>query len=226
VRLTSVRARAVRVARAGGRTSTVIRVVLRRPHALRVVVIGPSPSCAVAGELHARGRTGVNRLLFRGRTSRRALRPGTYTLIVHPLAPSADGIVVRVTKRGDAVPVRTTKSRCERRTTIGAATPTFGSGTPALTALGVALAPVASEPAVPAGNGKASAPASTPQPATATEVASSPHHFPTLLPKLPGEDGHALLSLIVTLAFLATIALMLAAVANLLVRFLRGSWNP
>ena len=59
-----------------------MRFRLRAPATVVFTVVGPSPSCGVAGKKFVRGRRGMNRVRLNGRFGDHRLAPGTYVLIV------------------------------------------------------------------------------------------------------------------------------------------------
>ncbi len=59
---------------------TLLVFSLRRPSIVEFVVIEIAPDCRRVGRFRALGRTGVNRLRFRGRFGGKELRPGTYRI--------------------------------------------------------------------------------------------------------------------------------------------------
>jgi hypothetical protein len=88
-----------------------LRLVLTGPARVQFVVIGPAPSCRVAGRFVLAGHRGLNRLVFRGRVRGRLLRPGTYTIVPQPAARSRQlpkAVAVAIDARGvrPSAPVR------------------------------------------------------------------------------------------------------------------------
>lgn len=73
---------------AGPGSAIGLRLVLSRPARVRLLVIGPAPSCRVAGRLVLAGHRGVNKVAFRGRVHGRVLKPGTYTIVPQSAAGS------------------------------------------------------------------------------------------------------------------------------------------
>ena len=55
---------------------------------MRFLVIGPAPSCQVAGRFVLAGHRGLNKVAFRGRVRGRLLGPGIYTIVPQPAAGS------------------------------------------------------------------------------------------------------------------------------------------
>jgi len=72
----------------GPRSAVGLRLVLSRPARVRFMVIGPAPSCQVAGRFVLAGHQGLNKVAFRGRVRGRLLKPGTYTIVPQPAAGS------------------------------------------------------------------------------------------------------------------------------------------
>jgi hypothetical protein len=60
-----------------GRKTTFVFSLLK-PGLVEFVLIRVAPDCQVAGRFRVKAKAGVNRVPFRGRVGRRALRPGTY----------------------------------------------------------------------------------------------------------------------------------------------------
>jgi hypothetical protein len=83
----------VRPGRKGG--GTVVIFTLHRSMLLRVTVVRVFPTCEVLGTFRVRGRSGVNRMPFRGRLHGRPLASGTYRLVIGARSrPSAETTVV------------------------------------------------------------------------------------------------------------------------------------
>jgi hypothetical protein len=55
---------------------------LRAPATVVFTVLGPSPSCGIAGKKVVRGRRGMNRVRLNGRFGDHRLSPGTYVIVV------------------------------------------------------------------------------------------------------------------------------------------------
>jgi hypothetical protein len=66
----------------GRHGGTTLRFRLSRPGRVELVVIGPSPSCDVAGRKRVHGKAGVNRVRFSGRIHGQPLAPGKYVIDV------------------------------------------------------------------------------------------------------------------------------------------------
>jgi len=83
----SAQARRVRASRThfstrGRRSGTTLHIRLTRPARVDLVVLGPSPTCGVAGRKRVRGHAGENDVRFSGRFHGRPLAPGRYTINV------------------------------------------------------------------------------------------------------------------------------------------------
>jgi hypothetical protein len=75
----------LRIERLRGRRSAVgLQIVLSRPARVRFLVIGPAPSCHVAGRFAVAAHKGLNTVAFRGRVGGRLLPPGVYTIVPQP----------------------------------------------------------------------------------------------------------------------------------------------
>jgi hypothetical protein len=78
---------------------------------VRFLVIGPAPSCQVAGRFVLAGHKGLNKVAFRGRVRGRRLGPGIYTIVPQPAAGSRRlprAVAVAINGRGirPTAPVR------------------------------------------------------------------------------------------------------------------------
>ncbi len=95
----------------GARSAVRLRFVLSSPARVRFLVIGPAPSCQVAGRIVLAGHRGLNRVAFRGRVRGRLLGPGTYTIVPQAASGSsrqAKAVAVVIDARGSrpTAPVR------------------------------------------------------------------------------------------------------------------------
>ena len=95
----------------GHRSAVGLRLVLSWPARVRFLVIGPAPSCEVAGRFVLAGHRGLNKVAFRGRVHGKLLGPGTYTIVPQPAAGSRrlpKAVAVAIDARGirPAAPVR------------------------------------------------------------------------------------------------------------------------
>jgi hypothetical protein len=135
-----------------GRRSVGLRIALSRSAQVRFLVIGPSPSCQVAGRLALAGHKGLNNVVFRGRVGGRLLPPGVYT-IVPQLAGGSRRIPKAVAVAIDARGVRPTAPvrwrDCD--SVAGASTATVGGALHAVAprASGIAAAKVVVPPSPP-----------------------------------------------------------------------------
>jgi len=79
----------LRLERLPGRRSAVgLRLVLSGAARVRFLVVGPAPSCQVAGRFVVAGHRGLNKVAFRGRVRGKLLGPGIYTIVPQPAAGS------------------------------------------------------------------------------------------------------------------------------------------
>jgi hypothetical protein len=95
----------------GSRSAVGLRLVLSRPGRVRFLVVGPAPSCQVAGRFVLAGHQGLNKVAFRGRVRGRLLGPGIYTIVPQPAAGSRrlpGAVAVAIDARGirPTAPVR------------------------------------------------------------------------------------------------------------------------
>jgi hypothetical protein len=110
---------------------------------VRFLVIGPAPSCQVAGRFALAGHKGLNKVAFRGRVGRKVLPRGVYTIVPQLAAGSRTSpktVAVAIDARGirPTAPVRW--RNCEP--VAGASTVTAGTALPVRTqrASGIAAA--------------------------------------------------------------------------------------
>jgi hypothetical protein len=101
---------------------------------VRFLVIGPAPSCQVAGRFVLAAHRGLNKVAFRGRVRGRLLGPGIYTIVPQPAAGSRrppKAVAVAIDARGirPTAPVRW--RNCDPAATASAAL-TAGNALPAL----------------------------------------------------------------------------------------------
>src|SRR4029453_19328012 len=106
----------------GVRSAVSLRFVLSSPARVRFLVIGPAPSCRVAGRFVLAGHRGLNRIAFRGRVRGRLLGPGTYTIVPQPVAGSSrlgKAVAVAIDARGVRPPAPVRWRNCN---SVGGAT--------------------------------------------------------------------------------------------------------
>jgi hypothetical protein len=211
-------------------------LVFRLPHRGRVVLelLGPVPSCGVVAKAHVRARAGVNRINLDRRLHPGRLEPGVYRLAIRIAAGRVQGeqrLALRVDRRhrlhrGPSRPSLLALNSCSA-----------GSGSterPRPSALAVETAPavVAKSHAGATHDGTTgSGKPQTGQSQKRSGVASASTQ------KRNRSDGHR--SAIPRIAkgvsglpkpvgflLLAALVLILGGMSVMLVRFLRGSWNP
>jgi hypothetical protein len=188
---------------------------LKRPARLVLLVQGPAPSCAEAGKLRSRGARGSNRVRFTGRGHGRALAPGVYRITVVAIRPSGRKVIGTT------------------QVAVGANAPNPASVRFACTAAALSALPFLAALVAPpfTGSGDAAAGAAREagtKAAVATRKAGKSvlSHLPKLpRPALPSISEPALSNTRGVVAILLTI-LALATMGVLIVRYLRGSWNP
>jgi hypothetical protein len=126
----------LRLERLPGRRSAVrLRLVLSQAARVRFLVIGPAPSCQVAGRFVLAGHRGLNKVAFRGRVHGKLLRPGTYTIVPQPAAGSrrvlkAAAVAIDAQGIRPTAPVRW--RNCDPAAAAASPTVTAGKGLPAL----------------------------------------------------------------------------------------------
>jgi hypothetical protein len=194
-----------------------LRVWLKRPARLVLLVQGPAPSCESAGRLRYRATRGTNRFAFTGRVRGQALAPGVYRIVVVAVRPSGRKVIgtTQVAVGANAPNAASARFSCTSAPTLNAlpflaalvAPPFTGSG-------GQAVASGAQQAGTKA--------------AVATRKAGKSviSHLPKLpRPPLPtiSEPG---LSNVKGLAAILLVILALATMGALIVQYFRGSWNP
>jgi hypothetical protein len=196
-----------------------LRVWLKRPARLVLLVQGPAPSCESAGRLRFRATRGTNRLAFTGRVRGRALAPGVYRIVVVAVRPSGRKVIgtTQVAVGANAPNAASARFACTSAPTLNAL--------PFLAAL---VAP----PFTGSGSGGEAAAAAAQKAGTKAAVAtrnageSVISHLPKLpRPPLPtiSEPG---LSSVKGVAAILLVILALATMGALIVQYFRGSWNP
>ena len=198
---------------------------LPRRQAIELTLQGPAPSCRPVGTLKINGVRGVNRLDFVGRIGRRSIRPGVYILTLtrgSTRRPVGQPLLVQVVSPrrtiflGDASARRAVcdgSAGVVSRNRLAAFTPGFAF-LPPQQAQQARQAPARVTPtAEPAGRT-----AAPPRPERGNVLGASVD-----LPSLPSLDEGE------PWAFAAVVLLIglpLLLISVLVVRFLRGSWNP
>jgi hypothetical protein len=92
---------------------------------VRFLVIGPAPSCQVAGRFVFAGHKGLNKLAFRGRVRGRLLGPGTYTIVPQPVTGSRQlpkAVAVAIDARGIRPTASVRWRNCDQAAAVPAAT--------------------------------------------------------------------------------------------------------
>jgi hypothetical protein len=235
--------RAVAALRARPRTTTVVtertatgrkrvrlHVVVRRPGKLRIVVTGPAPGCATAGVLRVKARRGGNDILFGGRIHGKRLEPGLYALTPtfgSTTRPGATSVVVRVGPRGGVVAVgrggRTFACRPvvppppAQAASSGGGTALFADGLAAGAGLGL------STPTTHAPRSAQSERGLTPTKRGSGDTSDALGAIATKL--VPGRPGNPFDWTFEALVIAVTFFGMLAF-TTLVVKFMRGTWNP
>ena len=185
---------------------------------------GPAPLCRAAGTVRVWGVRGVNHVEFSGRVGGRPVRPGVYVLTLTRASserPVMRPLLVKVVSPRRTILLGAARAdRCDSPAVIvhdvGAFTPGAALPTPVATLSESSASASASH--VPGRS--ASPPASTPtRPARNHEVLGVDVHVPALPEP---EEWVAWQFAVAVLLVGLPLLLMLA----LVVRFVRGSWNP
>ena len=186
----------LRLERLPGRRSAVgLRLVLSRPARVRFLVVGPAPSCQVAGRFVLAGHQGLNKVAFRGRIRGKLLGPGIYTIVPQPAAGSprlAKTVAVAIDAHGirPTAPVRW--RNCDPADAATGPTVSTGHG-------------------VPTGGLRFSGVAGEARAATKRQRATEPHPVPVFawLPSIPKPSQ--LSALLLTLLAVAMLLLSIAS---------------
>lgn len=175
---------------------------------------GPAPSCQVAAVKRLNGREGTNTVEFTGRLAGRRLAPGVYWLSVTRkpvVADEAVGTPVRVVSKHRVVPA-----------TGAPAHPTCAETAAPANSLATLIVP--GERAPHSGNNAAEdadLPTLAPAPGDeANDVAGAQFPFFSSPSDATGRDA------IAAFGVAALVGALLLTLGTLVVRFLRGSWNP
>ena len=201
-----------------------VRLTFSLPKADRVFLIvrGPVPSCEIAGYIPVRGREGINKVAFAGRVQGRRLEPGTYLISLSTsrrLAPGAATEYVRVVSPRRSVPLADSARRpsCSDAGAL-ASTSTDQLIFPAGFASVLAAPNV--RPAQPAPSAEGTLPASS------EDDDSEASGFIPDTGILGVATGDAADEPFIAFAVLTLLAALVIAMATLVTRFIRGSWNP
>jgi hypothetical protein len=194
-----------------------LRVWLKRPAQLVLLVQGPAPSCEQAGRVRFRGTHGSNRVRFTGRLHGHALASGVYRITVVAVRPSGRKVIgtTQVAVGANAPSAASARFAC--------------TTTPALSALpflAALVAPPFSGSGAEAAASRARQAGTEAAVATRTAGKSVISHLPKLpRPPLPSisEPG---VSSAKGIAAIFVLVLALATMGVLVVQYLRGSWNP
>jgi hypothetical protein len=213
---------------------------LRQPGRVVFTVLSATPSCRVLGSFAYRGRSGVNRVRYRGRLDGKPLPPGRYTLVPRVYRGGSVTQLERVTiqilrprakvalwRRTALVP-----GECRGDRLAGIYEPTqlggrFAGSTAASYGSGAASGGAASAAAERSGGVKSAEATVPPADAAAEPVDDDPDSDGSIaLPfPLPGDEGDGPPPLLAA-AVLTGLGLAIMMLVVLLVRYVRGSWNP
>jgi hypothetical protein len=210
--------------RKGPRPRSTLVFRLPRRGGVLLELLGPLPSCGVAAKTRVNARAGLNRIRLDRRLHPRRLRPGVYRLTIRIAAGrvhAAQRLALRVDRRHRLGPGPRRALLAVKSCSAGPST----SERPRLATLAVdsvAAAPAQTKPHKRAHGGTA-------HPRSGVESASKqkgsePGGLAAAIP-----DGLKSLSGFAKgagLALLGVLAIVLAALSVMLVRFVRGSWNP
>jgi hypothetical protein len=221
--------------RGKARRSTVLVFWLARPGRVVFTVLGEAPSCRVLGSFAARGRSGVNRVRYRGRLHGRPLPPGRYTLVPRVYRP---GSVTRLEQVTIEILPPNARTPLWRRTALvptecsggglpGVWEPSAASGgTRFVAPVGAAPAPARSPRGGVKGTAKTVLPPAVEERLGDGDVEDGPAEGDAAV-EVPfytdGESGRPSLAAGV---LLAVFGLGFMALLLLVARFVRGSWNP
>jgi hypothetical protein len=206
------------------RRSTVLVFWLARPGRVVFTVLVEASSCRPLGSFAARGHGGVNRVRYRGRLDGRPLPPGRYTLVPRVYRRGAvthlERVAIEILPSNAAAPLW-------RRNTLvpvgcdGDGLAGVWERTTADAGSRLGARPAASHPGPTAGVKGAS---KTVPPPAVTQAEPSEEDFALQVPFFTdGEGGPPSL---VAGVLLAALGFGLTTILLLVVRFLRGSWNP
>jgi hypothetical protein len=195
-------------------------------------LLGPLPSCGVAAKARVHGRAGLNRIHLDRRLRAGRLRPGVYRLTVRIAAGrvhAAQRLALRVDRRHRLGPGPHRALLAVNDCSAGPR----ASERPPLAALALQSAPAVPAAARAHRDGAHAGAAQTgkpqPQPRSGVESASKQQgsdqggRAAALTSGSTGVSGFAKAA---GLVLLGVLAIVLATLSVLLVRFLRGSWNP
>jgi hypothetical protein len=194
-----------------------LRVWLKQPARLVLLVQGPAPSCESAGRIRFRATRGTNRVAFTGRVHGHALAPGVYRIVVVAVRPSGRKVIgtTQVAVGANAPNAASARFACTSAPTLDAL--------PFLAAL---VAPPF------AGSGGQAVASEAQQAGTKAAVAtrSAGKSVISHLPKLPhvplpaiSEPGVSSTRGVVAILLMV---LALGTMGVLIVNYIRGSWNP
>lgn len=192
---------------------------LAEPGRVYLVARGPAPSCRLAAVQRLDGERGENTVVFSGRLGGEQLEPGTYVLVVSReprVTDDARRTTVRVVSTREVEPA---PERDERECERAAAAPSAPITLLLQRELGQKRADRTAEPAAP----PQTSPAKPTLPPVAEESEAGVAGVQIPLPDVDG-DGRA--DPVAAFALAAVVAALLLTLATLVVRFLRGSWNP
>jgi hypothetical protein len=186
---------------------------LNAPAKVVLTVLGPSPSCGVAGKKTVHGRRGLNRVRLNGRFGNHTLAPGTYQIVVVAKRGSAHRRVGRISIQ--VVPPGSRVRRAGSEPVFFCTPPVAQTGIPGA---GLFVSPPGktggSANARPSRPGK---PVPRQAPGRSGVLAEPPFHIGT---------GNGGIDLILALLLYGTLGIGGAVLIVYLVRFLRGSWRP
>ena len=194
-----------------------LRVWLKRPARLVLLIQGPAPSCDQAGRLRFRAARGTNRVAFTGRVRGRALASGVYRIVVVAVRPNGRKVIgtTQVAVGAHAPTPASARFACTTAPTL--------NPLPFLAALVAPPFTGSGGEAVASGAQNAGTKAAV---ATRNAGESVISHLPKLpRPPLPSlsEPG---ISSARGIAAIAVMLLALGTMGVLVVRYMRGSWNP
>ena len=225
--------------RGPNRRSTVIVFWLREPGRVVFTVLSGAPSCRVLGTFAYRGRSGVNRVRYRGRVDGRALPPGRYTLVPRVYRGGSvtqlERVTIQILRPGAKVPLwrraSLVRAECRGDRLAGVHEPTaFGgrfAGSAATASGGGAAASGAAEPSGGVKGATATGPPDSddgPQPIDEDPDGDGDQGIALPLPFTDDTDGGP--PPLLAAAVLTGLGIAIMMLIVLLVKYVRGSWNP
>jgi hypothetical protein len=182
---------------------------LRAPATVVFTVLGPSPSCGVAGKKVVRGRRGMNRVRLNGRFGDHLLSPGTYVIVVVARRGKTHKLVGKISIQ--VVPPGSHVRRPGSSPVFRCTPPVAQTGIPGA---GLFVSPPDENQGAGSQSRSQPLPDSEPAPGRSGVLAEPPFHIGT---------GNGSLDMLLALLLYGTLGLGGAVVIVYLVKFFRGS---